>query len=195
LIVTQDVHDRLVDDLVTAIRRMRTGHASDPSTTMGPLISMDHRASVQKSVESAIADGGSVITGGRMPSEEPLVHGCFFEPTVIADIHPAHAVWRTEIFGPVLAIHRVRDLDEAIAAANDSPYGLAAGIFTTSLATAERTIRELDAGQIAVNLPTPGWDVHEPFGGFRSSGSAFKEQGTAGLQFYTRIKTAAVRFA
>jgi acyl-CoA reductase-like NAD-dependent aldehyde dehydrogenase len=92
-------------------------------------------------------------------------------------VTPEQSVWRDEVFGPVLAITT------------------AAAVFTTSLTSANTFIELAEAGQVAVNLPTAGWDVHHPFGGFRDSGSPFKEQGSPGLRFYTRIKTAAVRFA
>ena len=98
------------------------------------------------------------------------------------------AVWREEVFGPV-GPSRGRRPDEAIAAVNDSVYGLAAGVFTRSLQRAHEFARRVEAGQVAVNLPTPGWDVHLPFGGFGASGSPFKEQGAEALRFYSRVKT------
>ena len=88
-----------------------------------------------------------------------------------------------------------RGFDDAVRLANDTDYGLAAAVFTTSLSAANRFIERSETGQVSVNLPTAGWDVHHPFGGFRDSGSAFKVQGAPGIRFYTRIKTAAVRFS
>jgi acyl-CoA reductase-like NAD-dependent aldehyde dehydrogenase len=89
----------------------------------------------------------------------------------------------------------VDDLEQAIEAVNDSTYGLSSAVFTRSLASAYRFIEGVDTGQVSVNQPTSGWDVHQPFGGFKESGSAFKEQGSEALHFYTRIKTAAIRIA
>lgn len=102
---------------------------------------------------------------------------------------------RDEVFGPVLAVTTATDFDEAVTLANDTTFGLSAAVFTTSLAKANQFIDRAETGQVSVNLPTAGWDVHHPFGGFRESGSAFKEQGAPGLRFYSRIKTAAVRFS
>jgi acyl-CoA reductase-like NAD-dependent aldehyde dehydrogenase len=194
LLVTGDVHDELVDRLIRAIEGINIGAATEPATTMGPLVAMGHRDEVRGHVQGAIDAGSEVLAGGAVPDGPALGNGCFFEPTLLG-VDPSMAVWRDEVFGPVLAVHRVESFEEALAAANGSIYGLAASVFTRSLETAERAIAGLDAGQVAVNLPTPGWDVHEPFGGFRQSGSAFKEQGLQGLQFYTRVKTAAVRFS
>jgi aldehyde dehydrogenase (NAD+) len=116
------------------------------------------------------------------------------EPTLIS-VTPEQSLWRDEVFGPVLAVTTATGFDDAVRLANDTVYGLSAAVFTTSLTSANTFIELAEAGQVAVNLPTAGWDVHHPFGGFRESGSAFKEQGTPGLRFYTRIKTAAVRYA
>jgi acyl-CoA reductase-like NAD-dependent aldehyde dehydrogenase len=135
-----------------------------------------------------------LITGGGRPAAGALRHGCYVEPTIIS-VSPRHALWRDEVFGPVVAVCQASGFDEAVELANDSRYGLSAAVFTTSLRMANEFIDRAEAGQVAVNLPTSGWDVHHPFGGFRDSGSAFKEQGVPGLRFYTRLKTAAVRYA
>ena len=134
------------------------------------------------------------MAGGGAPAAAALSHGCYVEPTLVT-VDPSQALWREEVFGPVLAITTASGYGEAVRLANDTEYGLAAAIFTTSLASATKFTEDAEAGQVAVNLPTAGWDVHHPFGGFRESGSAFKEQGAPGLRFYTRLKTAAVRFA
>jgi aldehyde dehydrogenase (NAD+) len=103
--------------------------------------------------------------------------------------------WLEEmVFGPVLAISISNDMDEAVAAVNDSPYGLSAAVFTNDMQVAMRFAREVDTGQVAINGPTSGWDVHLPFGGFKESGSMSKEQGTEGLGFYTRVKTVAIGY-
>lgn len=103
-------------------------------------------------------------------------------------------IWRDEVFGPVLALRAVDSFDEAVDAVNDSAFGLAAAVFTRDLGAAHRFADRAECGQIAVNLTTPGWDVHHPFGGFRDSGSPFKEQGAEALRFYTRVKTVAIHF-
>jgi acyl-CoA reductase-like NAD-dependent aldehyde dehydrogenase len=118
----------------------------------------------------------------------------FVEPTVMG-VTTEQSLWRDEVFGPVLAVTTAKDFDEAVTRANDTVYGLSAAVFTTSLTRANQFIGRSETGQVSVNLPTAGWDVHHPFGGFRESGSAFKEQGAPGIRFYTRIKTAAVRFS
>jgi aldehyde dehydrogenase (NAD+) len=112
---------------------------------------------------------------------------------VVDDVTADMQIWRQEVFGPVVAVLSVSSLDEAIELANASEYGLSAALFTKSLASSDEFLRRIEAGQAAVNLPTSGWDVHQPFGGFKLSGSPFKEQGLDALGFYTRTKTCAVR--
>jgi len=164
------------------------------SVVLGPLATPEHRDGVLAHVGRATADGADMIIGGARPADGALQHGCYVEPTIIS-VSPRHALWRDEVFGPVVAVCQASGFDEAAGLANDSRYGLSAAVFTTSLRLANEFIDRAEAGQVAVNLPTSGWDVHHPFGGFRDSGSAFKEQGAPGLRFYTRLKTAAVRFA
>jgi len=193
VIVEHTVAEELTRGLVEHARRTRLGPGLEPDTTMGPLVSVRHRDEVLGHIEHARGDGARVLTGGGTPADPELSCGCYVEPTVLVNVDTTMAIWREEVFGPVVAVHEVAGVEEAIAAANDSVYGLSAAVFTRSLSTAARFASEVEAGQVAINLPTSGWDVHQPFGGFRESGSAFKEQGLEGLRFYTRVKTIATR--
>jgi alpha-ketoglutaric semialdehyde dehydrogenase len=170
------------------------GPGLDPATTLGPLSSPGHRDGVLAHIDRARSQGAEVLTGGGRPAGEALRFGCYVEPTVVR-VDGRHALWRDEVFGPVLSMTAANGFDGAIRLTNDSSYGLSAAVFTTDLRRAGEFIDRAETGQVAVNLPTSGWDVRQPFGGFRESGSPFKEQGAPGLRFYTRIKTAAVRYA
>jgi alpha-ketoglutaric semialdehyde dehydrogenase len=194
LIVDDSVAGDLTARLQAKLAGIVVGPGLDPATTMGPLSYAAHRDGVLEHLERARKEGATVIAGGGRPAAPALEHGCYVEPTLIS-VTPEQSLWRDEVFGPVLALTTAAGFDDAVRLANDTVYGLAAAVFTTSLTSASTFIDLAEAGQVAVNLPTAGWDVHHPFGGFRDSGSAFKEQGSPGLRFYTRIKTAAVRFA
>ena len=194
VIVDRAVADEVIAGLVAHARGLRLGPGSDPETTMGPLVSVRQQTEVLGHIAKAESDGATLATGGYAPTEGEFEHGCYVAPTVLTDVRPEMAIWRDEVFGPVAAVRIVEGFDAAVEAVNDSVYGLAAGLFTTSLEHAHEFANRARAGQVAVNLPTPGWDVHLPFGGFGDSGSPFKEQGAEALRFYTRVKTVAIRF-
>ncbi|HXC77233.1 MAG TPA: aldehyde dehydrogenase family protein [Candidatus Acidoferrum sp.] len=195
VVVVRSVADDFVARLVEAIEGLQVGSSIDPNTDMGPTVSAEQQRNVAKYVDEASTEGLTIRTGGAAPSSAELRHGCFFAPTLILGARSTNKVWREEVFGPVLALQTVDLVDEAIAAANDSEYGLAASVFTQSLAMSEQAIQCLNVGQVAINLPTAGWDVHIPFGGFKESGSYPKEQGRDALSFYSRTKSASIRYA
>ncbi|MEV0616388.1 aldehyde dehydrogenase family protein [Nonomuraea sp. NPDC050404] len=193
VIVDREVHHRFAGMLCERTAGLRVGPGKDPGTTVGPLVSPARRDSVLADVARAVEQGATVLAGGDVP--EGLAHGCYVNPTILADVTPDMDIWRREVFGPVIVLRPVDGPAEAVAAVNDSGFGLAAAVFTTSLAAAHHFIDAAECGQIAVNTTTSGWDVHHPFGGFRDSGSAFKEQGAQALRFYTRVKTVAIHYA
>jgi acyl-CoA reductase-like NAD-dependent aldehyde dehydrogenase len=193
VIVDRRVADALIDRLVARAARLRLGSGLEAETQLGPLVSAAQRDGVLAHVVRALDEGSELRSGGSAPTGDAYAHGCYVEPTVLTAVERDMAIWTDEVFGPVIAVHEVDGLDEAIEATNDSAYGLSAAVFTDSLAAATRFMDEVETGQVAVNLPTSGWDVHHPFGGFRDSGSPFKEQGVEALRFYTRVKTCAVR--
>ncbi|CAL9620312.1 Aldehyde dehydrogenase, thermostable [Nocardiopsis dassonvillei] len=192
LLVDRAVHDRFVDMVCERAVKLRVGPGAEEDTTMGPLVSPAQRDSVLGDIARAVEQGAAVRAGGGAPSQGELLHGCYVDPTVVVGVTAEMDLWSHEVFGPVLAVRAVDGLDEAVEAVNDSVYGLSAAIFTRDLAAAYRFADEAECGQVAVNTATTGWDVHHPFGGFRDSGSAFKEQGAEALRFYTRLKTVAV---
>ena len=193
LIVEASAAPALTERLRDRVAEIVVGPGLDPATTMGPLSYAAHRDGVLEHIERAKKEGCEVILGGARPTADALRYGCYVEPTLI-NVTPAQSLWRDEVFGPVLAITTATGFDDAVRLANDTAFGLAAAVFTTDLTSSTRFLEEAEAGQVAVNLPTAGWDVHHPFGGFHESGSPFKEQGAPGLRFYTRIKTTAVRY-
>ena len=193
VIVHEAVADEFTEAFAEHVRALRVGPGDRPDVDVGPVVTDGHLAGICGAIDAARAEGARVVTGGGRMSGEDYARGHFVEPTVLAEVTPGMTVWREEVFGPVVGLTRVPSFDEGVRLVNDSRYGLAAGVFTQNLTWAHRFAREADAGQVAVNLPTMGWDVHVPFGGFKESGSPFKEHGTEGLRFYTRVKSVAVR--
>lgn len=194
LIADSAIAPALLERLRARAQACVLGPGLAPATTLGPLSSPGHRDDVLGHIERARSQGATVLTGGGRPADEALAYGCYVTPTIIA-VDPKHSLWTDEVFGPVISAVEAASFEDAVRLANDTQYGLSAAVFTRDLGHANAFIDLAEAGQVSVNLPTSGWDVHHPFGGFRDSGSPFKEQGAPGLRFYTRIKTAAVRFA
>jgi betaine-aldehyde dehydrogenase len=183
------VHRSLVDDFVSGVAdlmsQVRLGDPRDPATDLGPLVSAAHAARVAGFVERAEAAGQKVVCGGNAPGGA-LASGAYYEPTLVVVDGADAQIWREEVFGPVLAVLAFDDDDEAIRLANDTPYGLAASIWTTDVFRAQRGAREIQAGCVWVNDHIP--IVSEmPHGGFKASGFG-KDMSIYSLEEYTNIK-------
>lgn len=192
VIVARPVLDAFVALLAAKAEALKMGSGLADTTTMGPVVAPGPLEDIAGFVDRAVSAGVEVVTGGARATDGALEHGNFFEATVMTNVATDQEIWTEEVFGPVIAISAVDDLDEALAAANDSRYGLAAAVFTRDLGQALAFADGAQAGQVSVNLPTSGWDVHMPFGGFKASGSGSKEQGLEGVAWYTRTKTIAI---
>jgi len=193
VLVQEQVHAVFLDKLLAAAARLTPGPSTADGTRLGPVVSRRHQQEVLAHIEGARDSGAQILHGGFAPADNGLDKGCFVLPTVIAGVTAEMPIWRDEVFGPVLAVMSVASFDDALRAVNDSAYGLSAALFSNDLRCTQRFVEAVDTGQVSVNLPTSGWDVHQPFGGFKESGSAFKEQGMEGLRFYTRTKMVAIR--
>jgi acyl-CoA reductase-like NAD-dependent aldehyde dehydrogenase len=190
LLVADALYDTVLGALAEAVPHVPVGDPFDPATVVGPMAGERHRAKVEQYVELALADGGRIVAGGGRGDIEG---GFFFQPTVIADLPADSRVIQEEIFGPVLTVQRFTTEDEAIALANGTPYGLAAGLQTTNLARAHRVAARLEAGIVWVN----DWamlDPAIPFGGVKASGFG-REYGPESLDAYTRTKSIVISLA
>jgi aldehyde dehydrogenase (NAD+) len=194
LVVHRDVRDLLVERLLDGIAALRVGPTGDALTTHGPVISPDQLRTVEAAIGEAVSSGGALLRGGTRLTEAPLDRGYFVDPALI-EVEAASRLWQEEVFGPVLAMTTVSGLDEAIDVVNASVYGLSAALFTRDLAASHAFAARVETGQVAINLPTSGWDVQFPFGGYKDSGSLFKEQGVVGVDFYSKVKTVSMRVA
>jgi len=182
LLVDERVHDELVAIVCERAERIRLGVGWDPATEMGPLISAEQREKVEGYVALALAEGGRLAVGGARPAAPELAAGAFLRPTVITDLPSDGRVAREEIFGPVLTVERVAGLDEALARANATDTGLAAGIWTRELKTALTAAERLHFGTVWWNDFHP-YFPEAPWGGFKASGVG-RELGRSGLREY-----------
>ncbi|MCL6708507.1 aldehyde dehydrogenase family protein [Pseudomonas sp. R2.Fl] len=181
--VVDAVHDAFIEKFVAETKRLRVGNGLTKAE-IGPLVSKAARDKVIRLVEDAKARGATVVIGGRIPESEPV--GWFYEPTILTGCTPDMAIMREECFGPVAAVRRVKDFDEAIETANDSEFGLGASVFTTSLEEALEAAERLEAGMVWINNPLIDNDAL-PFGGWKKSGIG-RELSRLGLDTFRRSK-------
>jgi acyl-CoA reductase-like NAD-dependent aldehyde dehydrogenase len=188
LIVTEGIHDRFVAAAREQLAGLVVDHALKPGTHIGPVVDERQLAGNLKYVDIARAEGGTIAFGGeRLERDTP---GFYQRPALITDSTASMRINREEVFGPVASVIRVRDYDQALALANDTEFGLASGICTTSLKHATHFKQQAQAGMVMVNLPTAGVDYHVPFGGRKGSSFGPREQGSHAREFYTTVKTA-----
>ncbi|MBL8709395.1 MAG: aldehyde dehydrogenase family protein [Rhodospirillaceae bacterium] len=190
LVVHEKVHDAFVEKLTTTTRALRVGHALAEGTQIGPVVSAAQLAQNLDYVAIGRAEGAELLCGGVRVERD--TDGYFMSPTILGDTRNNMRVNREEMFAPITCIIRAGDYHEALAIANDSAFGLTAGIMTRSLARANHFRRHMRAGCVMVNLPTAGTDYHVPFGGRGASSYGPREQGRYAAEFYTVVKTAYV---
>jgi acyl-CoA reductase-like NAD-dependent aldehyde dehydrogenase len=185
LFVHKDQYDTVVSALAEAAKQAKVGPGLDPSTQFGPLVSDEQEERVLSYIESGKADGAeAVVGGGRMEGGNG---GYFVEPTLFTGVSDDMKIAREEIFGPVLVAMPYDDIEEVARRANDTEYGLAAGVWTRDVANAHKLASMLEAGSVYVNMWGPA-DPAAPFGGYKASGIG-REMGHANLDAYLEIKT------
>jgi gamma-glutamyl-gamma-aminobutyraldehyde dehydrogenase len=186
ILVDSAVHDEVVEALVAATPTWIVGDPLDRATRLGPLIEADAMDRVLRAISDATDQGATVAYGGGRVMEQ--TGGWFVEPTILVGVRADMAIARQEVFGPVVSILPFDDESEAVAMANDSPYGLAASLFTHDVDRVHRVSRAIRAGTVSVNCYGEG-DISTPFGGYRESGFGGRDKGVEAFDQYTELKT------
>lgn len=188
IIVTEGIHDKFVAALSERLAKINVGNAMSKDTHVGPVVDEKQLKQDCDYIEIGKKEGAKLAFGGEVLKRE--TPGFFLQPTLFTEATNDMRISREEIFGPVASVIRVKDYDEALAVANDTPFGLSSGIATTSLKHATHFKRNAEAGMVMVNLPTAGVDFHVPFGGRKASSFGPREQGKYANEFFTTVKTA-----
>jgi acyl-CoA reductase-like NAD-dependent aldehyde dehydrogenase len=192
LLLEESAHDRFVDLLATRIGTIRMGRGLD-NPDMGPVVSERQMQRVLGYIASGAKDGATAVTGGRRADAAELARGYFIEPTLLDRVSPGTALEQEEIFGPVLTVTNFASVEEAIAVANGTPYGLVTGVWTRDLSKALTVATAVKSGQIRVNSYSVEGSIGLPFGGYKRSGFG-REQGVEALANYTQVKNVMINF-
>jgi aldehyde dehydrogenase (NAD+) len=187
LIVTEGIYERFIEGMKARMRALKVGDALADGTHIGPVVDDKQLEQDERYLAIAREEGGTVFGGERV---EGVAKGYFLAPALVTETTPAMRINREEVFGPVASVIKVKDYHEALAVANDTEFGLSAGICTTSLKYASHFRRHVQAGMVMVNTATAGVDYHVPFGGRKGSSYGPREQGSYAREFYTTVKTA-----
>jgi len=187
LFVERSAYDKVVSIISERAKHLKLDLPDAPGAQLGPISSFAHRERVEQYVSTACAEGGKVVAGGARPQDSRLAGGAYYLPTVVTGLSNAATVCQQEIFGPVLCVLPFDGEDDLVAQANDSVYGLAAGIWTRDYQRAWRVARRLDAGTVWINTYKQ-LSIATPFGGFKDSGFG-REKGIGGLRLYQQVKS------
>ncbi|MEU1597925.1 aldehyde dehydrogenase family protein [Streptomyces sp. NPDC005708] len=185
ILVTTGVYDAFVDAFRSTAAGYTPGDGLNRATRMGPVVSRSQLTTDQEYLATALAEGNEVHLG-----KAPKADGLFQPPAVVTNVSPTDTIAREEIFGPIVAVLAVSDLDEAISVANELPYGLSAGLVSNDLRAVHRFVERIEAGVVKINRSTSGLDLNVPFGGIKdSSSNTYREQGLGALEFFSWTKT------
>jgi alpha-ketoglutaric semialdehyde dehydrogenase len=188
LIVTEGIHDRFVEAMTERMRGLVVDDALKTGTHIGPVVDQNQLDQDLSYLRIGEQEGATLVAGGELLTRD--TPGFYLSPALFTEVEPRMRIAREEIFGPVATVTRARSYEEALELANDTEFGLSAGICTTSLKYANHFKRNAEAGMVMVNLPTAGVDYHVPFGGRKGSSYGPREQGRYAVEFYTTVKTA-----
>jgi aldehyde dehydrogenase (NAD+) len=195
LIVHRDVKDRLTHMLLARMGKLQVGNGLKPGIDIGPIVNRTQLEKVHGYVQSGQKEGARLLTGGKVLADGEHAKGHFYAPTLFDRVTPMMKIAMEEIFGPVLGMIEVKDLDEAIAVNNNVEYGLSTSLYTRDVNRAQRAMRDIRTAVVYINAGTIGSEVHLPFGGMRRTGNGHREAGQAALDTFSEWKTIYVDYS
>ena len=195
IVVQKGVYDQFVEKLAGRAKKLRVGNGLDGNVDMGPNVSASQLATVESYVKIGSEEGAKIVAGGKALRDGDFGKGFFHQPTVFADVKPSMRIAQEEIFGPVTAVMKCENLDEAITIGNSVKYGLSSSIYTRDVNKAFTAMRDMYTGIFYVNAPTIGAEVHLPFGGVKETGNGHREAGVAGIDVFSEWKSIYVDYS
>jgi len=187
--VHKSLYKEFVSRLTDRAKKLKVGNGLNPFTDMGPVINEQQLQTVMSYVEIGKKEGAKLATGGNRLDKGDYASGWFHEPTVFVDCHPPMRIAQEEIFGPVVSVIPIDNLEQGIAIANDVPYGLSASVYTRNVNAAFAALRDIYTGIVYINAPTIGAETHLPFGGTKQTGNGHREASVASIDFFTEWKS------
>ena len=195
LLLHEKIHDAFLSRFIASAKALRLGDPLDSKTHIGPLVNAAQRERVEKYIRIGVEEGAVLRLGGKAAKSGKLKDGHFFESTIFAGVRPSMRIAQEEIFGPVCAVMKFKNLDDAIAIVNGTKFGLSSSIYTKDVNAAFRAMRDIEAGITYINGPTIGAEVHLPFGGVKQTGNGHREAGVAVLDFYSEWQSVYVDYS
>jgi aldehyde dehydrogenase (NAD+) len=195
IILQRGIHDRFLAALEKRARELKLGNGLEAGVQVGPVVNEKQMHRILDYIAVGKSEGARLVLGGEQVTSGGCAHGYFIAPTIFAGVKPKMRIAQEEIFGPVVSLLTCEGLEDAIAIANDVPYGLSSSLYTANVNAAFRALRDLDTGIVYINAPTIGAEVHLPFGGVRNTGNGHRESGLATLDVYSEWKTLYVDFS
>ncbi len=195
LIVDRKIKAHFTERLVAETLKLRMAPGADPDAQIGPVVNRTQLERIHSYIAIGQSEGAIVLTGGTPLTDAPLDKGCFYAPTIFDNMTPSMRIAQEEIFGPVTGIITVDGLDEAIAIANGTDYGLSLSLYTANLRRGMLALDELESGIVYINLPTSGAEIQLPFGGVKNTGNGHREAGWMAMDWCTEWKAAYINYA
>jgi len=195
LIITEKIYDKFLTMLIGRAEKIKIGNGLNEDIEMGPLVSEKQLEKVKKYVEIGKSEGAKLVLGGEPYTKGECEKGYFFTPTIFADVTPEMRIAKEEIFGPVLSVIKVKDLNDAVKVINNTSYGLSSSIYTKDINKAFRARERIETGITYINGPTIGAECHLPFGGLKNTGNGHREGGWTVYEIFTEIQTVYIDYS
>lgn len=195
VIIHESRYNEFAEKFVKAAKQLKLGNGLDPEVQVGPVVNKGQLMSVNEYVQVGKNEGAKLLHGGNILTDGDFAKGCFHEPTIFGDVKPSMRIAQEEIFGPVVALIKVKNFEEMLEVANGTEYGLSLSMYTHDVNRAFKAMEELESGIVYINAPTIGAEIQLPFGGVKQTGNGHREAGSTAIDQFTEWKSIYVDYS